>query len=279
MPLHPLPHRTRRWLRHALVATVLMATSSLHAAPTGWVLNTNQTIDLVNLANNADAPFGGTVFPSDSLAVSPGGTLFSADSFGNLWNVTGPPIPVGPTLRTQIADLDWAGNGLWGFSNVSKELFYFDLGASNVSYAATLTLPGSLPATTLVTGVAYQSGSGDIFLSAHDGLNNDVLLRVPAASTVAQFVGGLAHGDNFSTISDIDFDATGTLHAVTWFHRWFYSVSPTTAATSFISAGPHRDTTALALTPVPEPASAVMFCLGLAALGGRAWQRRLAIAA
>jgi hypothetical protein len=175
-------------------------------------------------------------------------------------------------MRTQIADLDWAGNGLWGYSNASTELFFFDLGASSVTYAATLTLPASLPAGAIVTGVAHQAGSGDIFLSAHDGLNNDMLLRVPAASNVAQLVGALAHGDSFSYISDIDFDATGTLHAMTWFHRWFYSVSPATAATSFISAGPHRDATALALTPVPEPTSALLLCLGLAALGARAWQ-------
>ena len=270
----PSSQQARRVLQRALAATAVVVMSAAQAAPNGWVLNTNQTINLVDLASNAEAAAGGTSFPSDSLAVSPGGTLFSADSAGNLWDVTGPPIPVGPTLRTQIADLDWAGNGLWGYSNASTELFFYDLGASSVTYAATLTLPGSLPAGAIVTGVAHQPGSGDIFLSAHDGLNNDLLLRVPAASSVAQMVGGLAHGDSFSYISDIDFDATGTLHAMTWFYRWFYSVSPTSAATSFISAGPHRDATALALTPVPETASAWLFGLGLAVLGARVWQRR-----
>jgi hypothetical protein len=264
--------RCGRLLPWALAATAVLASSALHAAPSGWVLNTNQGIDLVNLANNAEAAASSTVFPSDSLAVSPGGTLYSADGGGNLWDVSGPPIPVGPTLRTQVADLDWAGNGLWGYSNASNELFYYDLGASSVTYAATLTLPASLPSGAIVTGVAHQPGSGDIFLSAHDGLNNDMLLRVPAASSVAQMVGALAHGDSFSYISDIDFDAAGTLHAMTWFHRWFYSVAPATAATSFISAGPHRDATALALAPVPEPASALLLCLGLAAVGARAWR-------
>jgi hypothetical protein len=257
-----------------LAAAAAVAMSAAQAAPTGWVLKTNQGIDLVNVANNAEAAASSTVFPSDSLAVTPGGTLFSADGGGNLWNVTGPPIPVGPTMRTQIADLDWAGNGLWGYSNASTELFFFDLGASSITYAATLTLPASLPAGAIVTGVAHQTGSGDVFLSAHDGLNNDVLLRVPASSTVAQLVGGMAHGDSFSYISDIDFDATGTLHAMTWFHRWFYTVSPATAATGFVSVGPHRDATALALTPVPEPTSALLLCLGLAAVGARAWQVR-----
>lgn len=272
MPLHPAL-RHARWPRHAAAAILaLAAMSSAQAAPAGWVLNTNQTIDLVNLANNADTPAGGLAFPSDSLAVSPAGTLYSADALGVLWDVTGPPIPVGPTLRTQIADLDWAGNGLWGYSNASQELFFFDLGSSSVTYATGLTLPASLPAGSVVSGVAHQPGSGDIFLSAHSGLNNDMLLRVPASSTTALLVGTLAHGDSFSHVSDIDFDAGGTLYAMTWFHRWFYSVAPATAATSFVSSGPHRDSTALALSPVPEAASALLLGLGIAALG--AWARQ-----
>ena len=254
------------------VAGLAFATApSLEAAPLGWVLNTNQTLDLVNLATNADAPFNTTPFQSDSLAATPLGTLYAADGFGNLWDVTGPPIPVGPTLRTQIADLDWAANGLWGYSNASQELFYYDLGSSSVTYAATLTLPGSLSSGAIVSGVAQDPGSGDIFLSAWDGLNNDLLLRVPNATSTALLVGSMAHGDGFSYISDIDFDAAGTLYAVTWFHRWFYSVAPGTAATNFISSGPHRDTTALALKPVPLPPAA--WLLG-SALGLMGWMRR-----
>ena len=273
MHARPTPECIQAALRIVLAGLAMTAMSSLQAAPLGWVLNTNQTLDLVNLATNADAPVNTTPFPSDSLAVSPAGTLYAADGFGNLWDVTGPPIPVGPTLRTQIADLDWAANGLWSYSNATQELFFFDLGSSSVTYAATLTLPGSLSAAAIVAGVAHDPGSGDIFLSAWDGLNNDLLLRVPAATTTALLVGAMAHGDGFSHISDIDFDAAGTLYAVTWFHRWFYSVTPATAATSFISSGPHRDSTALALLPVPVPAAAWLFGGGLAALGACA--RRL----
>jgi hypothetical protein len=242
----------------------------LQAAPVGWVHNTNQTIDLVNLATNGDAPASSSFFASDSLAVSPAGTLYAADGLGVLWDLTGPPLPAGPTLRTQIADLDHDNGGLWGYSNASQELFWFDLGSLAVAYATPLALPASLSAATVVTGVAHQPGSGDIYLSAYDGLNNDWLLRVPAASSTAQLVGGLAHGDSFSHISDIDFDAGGTLYAMTWFHRWFYSVDTSTAATSFLSAGPHRDSTGLALLPVPEPASVWLWALGLALLGLRA---------
>jgi len=269
------PGRIHPALRAALAALAWAAVSSLQAAPLGWVLNTNQTLDLVNVATNADAPFNTTPFPSDSLAVSPAGTLYAADGFGNLWNVTGPPIPVGPTLRTQIADLDWAANGLWGYSNASQELFYFDLGSSSVTYTATLALPGSLSAAAIVSGVAHDAGSGDIYLSAWDGLNNDVLLRVAASTTTALLVGSMAHGDGFSYIADIDFDAAGTLHAVTWFHRWFYTVSPTTATTTFLSSGPHRDSTALALQPVPVPPAAWLFGGGLAVLGAFARRVRL----
>ncbi len=261
------PVRIHTALRTALAGMALAAASALQAAPLGWVLNTNQTMNLVNLATNAEVPYNITPFQSDSLAVSPTGTLYSADGFGNLWDVTGPPIPVGATLRTQIADLDWAANGLWGYSNASQELFYYDLGSSSVTYAATLTLPGSLSSGAIVSGVAHDAGSGDVFLSAWDGLNNDLLLRVPNATTTALLVGSMAQGDGFSYISDIDFDAAGTLYAVTWFHRWVYSVAPGTGATTFISSGPHRDSTALALTPVPVPAAVWLFGGGLAALG------------
>jgi hypothetical protein len=254
----------------------MAAISPLQAAPSGWVLNTNQTVDLVNLATNADAPASSIPFASDSLAVSPTGALYSADAFGILWDVTGPPTPVGPTQRTQIADLDAAGNGLWGYSNGSQELFFFDLGSGSVTYAAALTLPASLPGGSVVTGLAHEPGSGDIFLSAVDGLSNSLLLRVPASTTTAVVVGPLIHGDSFSHVSDIDFDAGGTLYAMTWFHRWFYSVAPATAVTSFVSSGPHRDSTALALLPVPEPASALLLGLGIAAVGARARQAQRA---
>jgi PEP-CTERM motif len=230
------------------------------------VLNTNQTIDLVNLGSNLGGTVSGAVFPGDSLAVSPAGTLYVADQGGNLWDVTAGPIPVGPTGRTQIGDLDWDAGGLWGYSNATGELFFFDLGTSAVTSAVTLTLPVALPVSALITGVAFQPGTGDVFLSARDGLNNDSLLRVPAASSTALLVGGMAHGDSFSYISDIDFDASGTLVAMTWFHRWFYGVSTVTAATTLISVGPHRDSTGLALLPVPEPATTWLLGLGLAVL-------------
>ena len=133
--MDPVSNLPRRWLAcpplAALAAPAALATLAtlvaavtfagpVRAAPAGWVLNTNQTIELVNLATNAAVPAGSLPFASDSLAVSPTGMLYSADGFGNLWDVTGPPIPVGPTGRTQIADLDWAANGLWGYSNASQ---------------------------------------------------------------------------------------------------------------------------------------------------------------
>ncbi len=149
-------------------------------------------------------------------------------------------------------------------------MFFFDLGTTSVTSAVTRCLPASLPASAVIAGVAYQPGSGDVFLSARDGLNNDRLLRVPAASSTALPVGSLSHGDGFSFVSDIDFDASGTLYAMTWFNRWFYSVSTTTAATTFVSSGPHRDSTGLALSPVPEPAGGLFALLGAALVAARA---------
>jgi hypothetical protein len=238
-------------------------------ATNGWVLNTNQTIHLVNLAGNAELPASSTFFPSDSLAATPAGVLIAADPAGVLWNVTGAPFPVGPTGRTQVGDLDWDAGGLWGFSNASQELFFYDLGTNAVTYSLLVAMPLALPPTAIVTGVAAQPGSGDVFLSARDGLNNDFLLRVPASSSGALLIGSMVHGDAFSYIADIDFDAGGTLVAMTWFHRDFYAVNPLNAATTLISNGPYRDSTALALLPVPEPAAGWLWAAGLAALAAR----------
>lgn len=250
-----------------LLATIAIGilASVASSAPITFVLNTNTTINMVNVATNADVPYGSTTFLSNSLALGPTGTLFSADNAGNLWNVTGAPIPVGPIGKLQIGDLDYANNGLWGYSNASSELFFFDLGLTTVTYSQVI----SLPSNAVVTGVAHQVSTGDVFLSANNGLNNDLLLRVPPSSTSAIVVGPMAQTDGFSYISDIDFDASGTLYAMTWFHRYFYSVSTTTAATTFISAGPHRDTTGMALDPVPEPASVCVLLAGLGWLGRR----------
>jgi len=235
------------------------------AAPMAWVLNTNTTLDVVNAATNADIPYGNTPWTSYSLARSPSGQLYSADPLGVIFDVTGPPIPVGPTGYTQIADLDWASNGLWGFDNATSDLFFFDLGLLSVTYSANITLPGS----GTITGVAHEASTGDIYLCGNNGLNNDKLLRIANSTTTAVLVGSMANGDAFSYFSDIDFDASGTLYAVSWFHRYFYTVSTTTGATTFVSAGPHRDVTAMALNPVPEPASFAVLGLGVLALRRR----------
>lgn len=73
--------------------------------------------------------------------------------------------------------------------------------------------------------------------------------------------------DAFSYVADIDFDPAGTLYAMSFYHRDFYSVNVSTATTSFISAGPHRDVYAMALNPsaVPEPGTIAGVGVGLAA--------------
>lgn len=240
------------------------------AAPFVYEINFNTTLYRVNAANNNEIQLGNTPFISESLALSPTLSLYTADPNGVLWNISGTPVPVGPTGFTQIADLDWANNGLWGFSNPSSSLFFFDLGLSTVTYSAAITgLGGST-----VTGVAHDAATGDIYLSANSGLNTDLLLKIPSASTTAIPIGAMAISDAFSYIADIDFDgATGNLYAMSFYHRDFYTVNPTTGATTFVSTGPHRDTTAMALNPVPEPTAATLFAMGALALSGRKARR------
>lgn len=251
----------RSRVRRPLIAICgcLALASHGFSAPIAYELNFNTSIYRVNAANNNEILYGNAPFMSDSLAMSPSLSLYSADPGGVLWNITGAPIPVGPTGFTQIADLDWANNGLWGFSNPSSSLFFFDLGLNTVTYSAAITgLGGST-----VTGVAHDSATGDIYLSANTGLNTDLLLKIPSASTTAIPIGAMAISDALSYIADIDFDgATGNLYAMSFYHRDFYTVNTTSGATTFVSTGPHRDTTAMALNPVPEPGTLAFLGLG-----------------
>ena len=61
----------------------------------------------------------------------------------------------------------------------------------------------------------------------------------------------------------------GALYAMSWFHRDFYKVNPMNAATSLVSSGPHRDSTGMALSPVPEPLGLGVLAIGIVALGRR----------
>jgi len=246
---------------------MLVWSAAAQAAPFAWTLNANMTRFRVDVPTNTEVALASNPFLSDSLARSAVGTLYSADPAGIIWDVTGGfQVPVGPTGRTGIGDLVMGINGLWGFSNTSQELFFFDLGSSAVTSAQGITGLGAAT----ITGVAYEGSSGDVYLSGNTGLNTDTLFRVPNAATAATTVGPMANGDAFSYFSDIEFDATGTLYAMSWYHRWFYTVSTANAATSLVSSGSHRDATAMGLTvPVPEPATLAVGVLCSMLLGRR----------
>lgn len=233
-----------------LVALLLgLSSFTALAGPNGYTLTTGQIVHLVDLANNSDSVFGNTSVSSDSLAADPSGFLYSADASGGIYFVPGPPVPMFSVAYTQIADLDYDGGGLWGFSNATKELFFIDLGSATVTYSVPITT--GLTGYT-ITGVTRNPNNGDLFLSGNTGFNQDFLFQVNTNTATATVVGGMLHTDAGSYVSDIEFDGTGMLYAVTWVHRHFLEVDPSTAATTFLSSTTHRDITAMALSDVPE---------------------------
>lgn len=250
-------------MRHVAILSFSLVASLAFAGPFAKVVRTNPFIERVDVANNSEVTLGNTGFATDSLAVDPLGILYSADKItGALFNVSVPvPLFVGNTGFSQIGDLDYGNNGLWGFSNANQTLFFYNLGSNAVTY--TQSFAAFIGST--VTGVAFRPFDGSIFLSANTGLNQDSLYVIPASSTAANLVGTLAISDAFSYVADIDFAPNGGLIAMSWFHRDFYSVNTTSGATSLISAGPHRDSTGMALpalSPVPGPAASLAWLTG-----------------
>lgn len=259
-------------MRWGIVLGVLGLSVMSAANPFARTLTANQQIRNVDMATQTEPLLMTTGLPSESLAMSPGGTFYIADPSGNLWTpTTSGAIPADSLSIGQIGDLDWANNGLWGFSNANQSLFFYDLGTSAIT--ANYSIPSL--STLTVTGVAYRPTDQSIFLSARQGLNNDFLFEVPFASSTANLIGSMPIVDAFSYVADIDFDPTGTLYAVSFYHRDYYAVNTATAATTFISTGPHRDVYAMALNPsvVPEPGSLIALAVGAIGLGAHFFKR------
>ena len=256
-----------------MVSALLLAALPAAAAPMVWALNFNQQINVVDAATNVEAPFLPANVQSDSLAVDTLGLLYIADSAGMIYTVQG-STPLGNSGYTQIGDLVYASGGLWGFSNANDTVFFFDLGTQSVTYSQAITSGlGNFD----VTGIARDPANGDLFVAGNVGYNTDALFELDLNTASATAIGTLSHSDAFSYISDIEFDGTGALIAMTWYHRDFYSVNPSTATTTLLSNGPHRDVTGLAIiTTVPEAGTGIAGALVGVVAGWQLRRRRSA---
>jgi hypothetical protein len=244
---------------------------TLNAAPDVWSVSANMNIFQVDAATNTETPFIPSPVISDSLAADFSGVLYVSSSAGTIQAVQGGPV--WPTIYSQIADLYFVPGGLWGFSDASDTLFFFDLNTTTVTSSVNIT--SGLSGYT-VTGVTRQASTGDFFLSANTGANADFLLKLDLSAFSASVVGAMSHTDTASYISDIEFLPDGSLLAMTWFHRHFLTVNPANGATTFLSAGPHRDANGLAVDPNPVPEAgtwaASLGLVGAATVMG--WRRR-----
>jgi hypothetical protein len=249
----------------------LLASLPANASPDVWALNFNQNIFVVDVASNAELPFIPSPVVSDALAADLSGVLYVADSAGDIFSVQG-SVNLGSTGFTGIADLYYASGGLWGFDDASDTVFFFDLGSTSVTYSLPIT---SGLGTHTITGVTRRAATGELFLSGYTALNADSLFVLDLNTASASLVGAIVHSDNFSYVSDIEFDGFGTLYAMTWYHRDFYTVNPASGAATFLSAGPHRDATGFAVDPslVPEPGTWMAGVLAGAVAAGIALRR------
>ena len=137
---------------------------------------------------------------------------------------------------------------IWGFSNASQELFFYDLGSSSVTSAQVITgLSGHL-----ITGVAYQMSTGDIYLSGYTGLNSDTLFHIASSATAATTVGSMFNDELASYFVDLEFGADGRLYTVSFIHQLHPSLvlfrfdgqcSDHLHLVQPVSSGPHRDGT------------------------------------
>jgi hypothetical protein len=257
--------------RSLLPVAYLSLAVTLNAAPDVWSVSANMNIFQVDAATNTETPFIPSPVISDSLAADFSGVLYVTSSTGTIQAVQGGPA--WPTVYSQIADLYFVPGGLWGFSDASDTLFFFDLNTTTVTSSVNIT--SGLSGYT-VTGVTRQASTGDFFLSANTGPNADFLLKLDLSAFSASVVGAMSHTDATSYISDIEFLPDGSLLAMTWFHRHFLTVNPANGATTFLSSGPHRDANGLAVDPNPVPeagtCAAAMGLVGAATVMG--WRRR-----
>lgn len=265
-----------------LLLITLAAAASVIAAPIGYVINFSGQFGTMDLGTGVFNPLG-TGVPSNSaggLAGAPGGPFFSTDSLGHLMRFTtsgavtdvgdtGTGVSVGPLGISVIGGLTTGAVFALDFSN---RLFAIDRSTAALSLLGTIALPTQEPD---YSGNMETSFNGDgrylyytLFIESGPNATGPTLFRIDPLTlqvTSHKMTGvpnpiigsGFIGGELYAFTAAGDILKVSTLGAATVVGSYDAGVPP--------GGGPPF-TGIFGVVATPEPASAVLFAVGLACL-------------